>query len=289
MHAARQLEAELAGTMLAGREVRSVPIPGTDELGLEVSIDPEELPAAWEAARGLVLATGRWPVAVADPGDYTYDRFYYRSKDETPAVVLERAAGLSVDDAIWTTWSTFETVMDPGHWDRTVIGALADTRARVGDAPSEAEVRRVVPVAEEVALERLLLEWEEARQPTLEREKPYLHDPAHAYEYCCAIAFLPTAQGANTPAYTSFFNAEGYGHERLVVALRHWQRRFGAEVVASTGTMIVLTVGRPPVSIDDAWQLAREISQLSDHPDSWLRERARSLLDSPDWVLISRP
>ena len=77
--------------MLAGRQVNRSAIPGTDEVGLEVSVEPHELPAAWDAARGVVNITRRWPVAVADLGEGTYSRFYFRSDDETPAVVLARA------------------------------------------------------------------------------------------------------------------------------------------------------------------------------------------------------
>ena len=140
-----------------------------------------------------------------------------------------------------------------------------------------------------VALERFLYDWEEAQRATVGSDDCEVQAPSLAYEWCDAIAFLPATDGCAAPAYMSFFNAQSFGHERLVVALRHWQQQFGIEVMASIGTQIVLRVTRPPRSIDVAWQTALEIDQLCDHWDTSLRDRARSLLVSRDWVLISRP
>ena len=275
--------------MLAGREVRAVEIAGSDAVGLEVSIDPGELPAAWREARALVADTGRWPLAVDYAGEGVYSRFYYRSEEENPNVVLELADAMTLEQALWGIDDSALKEYVTSDWARIVGLELDETRGRVGDAPTEQDVDHAVPLPDEPALERYLLEWEESRCPTSQPEKPELHEPSYAYEACRTLAFLPTAHGADAPAYTSFVNAGHYGHERLVVALRHWQTVYAAEVVANSGTIIVLQIGRPPRLIDEAWQVVIELERLTDHWDSSRRERTRATLDNPVWTLISRP
>jgi hypothetical protein len=98
------------------------------------------------------------------------------------------------------------------------------------------------------------------------------------------------------PAYLSFYGAErlhGLGHEALICVLRHWHEHFGAEAVATTGTVLYLHVERPPTRIADAYRLARQHHRIG--PDTFrrgevsFRRHARVLLGRHDWLLQEDP
>jgi hypothetical protein len=78
-----------------------------------------------------------------------------------------------------------------------------------------------------------------------------------------------------------------------VALFRHWHDLYGAEPVASWGTMQQLVVTRPPGSLDDAWEVARAMRLL--WPDTTLlpgvtvREHARDLVGLDRWFLHLRP
>lgn len=285
---ARLCEA-LSGTSLAGRAVRVSEVPGSTSVGLEVAGRPGELPEAWEEARALVDATDRWPLAVGVRGEDVYSRFYHHCEAETPDVVLARASGMTFDEAMQRLPQ--EDISDylRSDWTRIVDYSLEETERRIGSAPAREEVDAAIPAPDRLALERYLFEWEETRRPTTRPEEPGFHDPSYVYDVPYTMAFLPTARGASVPAYTDFWTCQRFGHERLVVALEHWQQTYDAEPVANIGTMMCLRVGRPPQTMEDAWQVTVELDRFSDGPDVSLRELARATLASPVWILLGRP
>jgi hypothetical protein len=141
------------------------------------------------------------------------------------------------------------------------------------------EFRRLVPDAEDRASQNAgstYLEWFE---PT---------------DMDVAVILLPTPHGWHAPAYLSFFGAEGPGGaEKLVAILRLWHDRHGAELLAHYGTMLEFVVDRPPQTIDEAWQLAREqvlIAPCTTAPRGVpLRQHARALIGRSTWFLHERP
>jgi hypothetical protein len=78
---------------------------------------------------------------------------------------------------------------------------------RLGSAPVLDEVIALDLTPDEVALERRLLDWEEARQPTPGPRRGHLDwfDPRQP----CALLLLPTPMSDEVPAYLSFYGAEG--------------------------------------------------------------------------------
>ena len=73
------------------------------------------------------------------------------------------------------------------------------------------------------------------------------------------IALLPIDAGWKAPAYLPFGHYNDNPPPQVHVALlRDWHERYGAEVVSLTGSVIELTVPRPPTTDKEALALARE-------------------------------
>lgn len=96
------------------------------------------------------------------------------------------------------------------------------------------------------------------------------------------------------PARISPYGAEGSGrHEALIRLSREWQHRFGAELVASWGTMLQYVAAKPPTTLDEAFDLAAQ--QIAVAPCTTLlrgegvRQLARHLWHGEQWFLHERP
>jgi len=284
--------------LLAGRPVREVPT-GWD-IAYAVDISPDEVRVAWQQARALVKRLGRWPIVTtswgpAAVGEADFSRFYFGEGDNAPQAVCSRARELSREDALrWPSPLDAESYF-AREWRAVVQSDLDATLRRVGATPALDQVLALDLSPDHVALERWLLEWEEARRPTTEPE-----DAGHLGWFepddmsACALLLLPTPASEEVPAYLSFFGAEGPGgHERLIAILRSWRGRFGAEMVASWGTMLQLDVTRPPQQLGEAFELA--VEQYAVAPSTLdlagvsIRDHARTLMHRTQWFLHARP
>ena len=284
--------------LLAGRPVREVST-GSD-IAYAVDIAPDELRPVWKQARALVDRLGRWPVATTSwgstaVGEDDFSRFPYGDGDNAPRAICSRARDLSREDALERPMLFDGETYYAREWRDVVQFQLDGTRRRVGAAPGLDEVLALDLSPDHVALERWLLEWEEARRPTTEPE-----DAGHLEWFdpeklsACALVLLPTPASEEVPAYLSFCGAWGPGgHERLIAILRSWRERFGAEMVASWGTMLQLEVTRPPQQLAEAFELA--VEQFAVAPDTSnlagvsIRNHARTLTQRTEWFLQARP
>lgn len=279
----------LSGTVLGGLEVREVEVLDGPDVGFEVTIPGDDLVPAWRAARGLVGELGRWPVAVDAYGEDVYSRFFYYGDDVSPKAILERAESMTPAQALAERNDGSVDAYVASDWDRIVGYSVEDTARRIGAAPSVQEAKRHVPTPSYAALESFLLDWEEDRRPTLEPERtegPGWYDIGER----CVLALLPTSHTEEVPAYTSYYGCSGPagGHETLVSVMGSWRERFGAELIASWGTMLQFVVSRPPHTIGEAFTLAVEQAAFGIGDDS-LREHTRALLHRPTWFLITNP
>lgn len=295
----RTLQAALADTMLGGRGVRRLAIPN-GEVALAVDIEGSETLEAWRAGRQVVDQTGRWPVAVA-----AWD--YGRAVDESvfagwylppgtpppdPRELAARARSLSHDDAL---------AFFPGNdaywdedWEPQVRWQLDQTRYHFGEAPPLEEVFALDLRPRMGELEAWLMEWEEARRPTTQPvDGGHLgwFDPSPDH---CALIFLPTNVSDDAVTYVPFYGAETPDTAAALAAvLRSWRERYGAELVASWGTMLQFVVARPPNTLSDAFALALEQEHVA-LPTLGLagvtvRNHARALLERSTWFLHDRP
>jgi hypothetical protein len=256
----------LDAALLAGRPVREVST-GSD-VAYVVDIAPDELRVAWKQARALAERLARWPVATtswgsAAVGEDDFSRFPYGDGDNAPQAICARARELSREDALQRPMLFDAETYYAREWEDVVRFQLDGTRRRVGAAPGLDEVLALDLSPHHVALERWLLEWEEARQPTNAAE-----DAGHLEWFepddmsACALLLLPTSASEEVPAYLSFFGAGG-------------------------------PVTRPPQQLAEAFELA--VEQFAVAPGTLhlagvsIRGHARTLLHRTEWFLHDRP
>jgi hypothetical protein len=288
--------AALDGSALSGRAVTILPVPSTDDVAFAVACEVSEVLSAWRSARDLVSRTGRWPVvAVAWNGlDELFIRFPFDNgsgADTSVAGIVSRAdrldpvdvlADLAAQDDRWDAYEYLEPFEIP------------NTEQAVGSSPSAAEVRAALgPAPSRAELDSWLLEWEQSRGGTVASRTAHLEwfEPDGLALW---LVLLPTTRSWEVPAYISFYGAEGEGGaERLVAVIRSWHGRYGAELVAHFGTMLEFSVGRPPLSLQEAWQLAREQELIAPCTTALqgvpLRQHARALVGRGTWFLHERP
>lgn len=153
------------GTGLGGREIISVPVGDTGEVGLELDIDGIDPLSAWQLARPVCDELGLWPFVPDYEGQNVYSRHFYEEvrdgRDQRPAAIVARAEALP--------WPLHDPELDATVWFArdwlSVIRLCREsTVRRLGDAPSEDELLASCPHADYFALERMVLEWEEARR-----------------------------------------------------------------------------------------------------------------------------
>ncbi|GAA0811136.1 DUF4253 domain-containing protein [Spirilliplanes yamanashiensis] len=96
------------------------------------------------------------------------------------------------------------------------------------------------------------------------------------------------------PAWVSYYGAstpdrDGYG--AWAAAMRQWQRRWGAELVAAWGTMLQFVVSRQPPPGERAWELAGQHMALGQSLMMGLTQwqLAFALATGDAWFLHSRP
>lgn len=253
-----------------------------------MDVDGDEVRTVWESVRPLVKETGRRPVAVegtadgADVAEIGLNRWGFGRR--SAADVIEAAGAMSGRDAVRGLERAGTAEYFEREWDRIVARHRSLTAARVGPAPTAAQLAGARP--DQFELERRLMEWEEQRLPTVAGQ------PAPELEYVltgpCAMLFLPTTQPEHVAAYLHYFGADQRG-SLLLALLRDWHERYGAEVYACYGTMMQLAVSRPPSTLSDALQLAAEQQSISSSLELSLRAHARLLLGRPDWYLHDRP
>ena len=145
------------------------------------------------------------------------------------------------------------------------------------------------------SLEAWLMAWEEAKRPTT------IPDPGHHLAWFesfnddrVALLALPTPTGDDVPLYLNFYEAQSTDRRAALAAVfRGWRQRFGAEVVASWGTMLQFVVRYPPQRLEDAFALAVEQDRVAPStlplPGVPIRDHARALLGRRSWFLHSRP
>jgi hypothetical protein len=291
---ADQVTGRLARTSLAGAAMTEVPL-------LEASTWVVDLPTgdllpSWTQAREALADLGLYPVAITtwgEQGDWSaaqpFARFYY-GDESTPNDVIAGARTLAVNDALgrFTTDSSWAVE----NWEDVVEGQLSLTRQYYDTAPDPSSVADMT-AGDEVALERRLLEWEEALRPTVSPD-PNASFGWFAPDEPVGLALLPIAEPCHAAAYLSFYGADGPGgHEALTRLMCSWQARSGAQLVANWGTMLQFVASNPPATLDDAFQLAVEHSRVAPCttllPGEGIRHLARHLYRGERWFLHERP
>ena len=316
-----ELRALLRGTLLEGQSVAVVPYPDPSESRFALAVtlnglgrDSTTRQAAWQLLRERLPDTGRWPVVTdwisASHSDAAFsaavldaelfDRFYFEEEDadgrvgDHPADIEALAAQVDPDQC---------DVSDPHEellGTRSVEVEIEATRQRFGVAPHIDDAAAFLAregLGNWRELERWLLTWELQHAPeplTLQANGLWYLQPYIAEHVNPAILLMPTTQGENTLAWMHFLGRCLPFNSTCVIAhMRQWRERYGAELRVHNNTHLELAVARPPTNIDEAFDVAwchymMAGEGLSDTCMS-VREHARALLYSHDWVLMQGP
>lgn len=301
----------LVGTPLAGRKLVELPILDTPEQAYAIETSLADMVELWKIARALVPQTGRWPVITTSWGSGNlsaseaileedfFSRFYFEEapnvNDVSPRALLGAADHIDADAFIGRMKQQREQQRaEHDDFDERIDYALEDTERRSGSAPSRKEVTdaridgRAINTAYQ--LDRWLLDWEQAHggsgDPEMARHAWFEQEPV-------ILLFLPTPHCWDALAYLNWFGTSDFGSEHYIALGRAWEKKFGAELFAHFGTMLECFVSRPPVKVQEAWELAQQHDLAASCTlalsGTALRHYAMGLLNYDRWFLHERP
>lgn len=268
------LSEAFAGTVLEGRKVRQLGrcrvLPDVSDLDVRT---------AWQAARDALPRPGRWPLAMTSWSDDPTELWL---GEPGPAQVEQFTADLEGRDP----WSDREVWVDD-------LPVEADELRRWwgGRFPAELIDRalRELPMPTTVPAWDRWLFTELQRDPALQALVP-VDDLVGTQRWfdpeSWVLVLLPTDRSELAPLYADFHGGTGPG---LGAVLRDWRDRWGAELVASWGTMLQLLVARPPQDLESAYELAGQIKTVAGSEQSMRYELALALTRSDAWFLHDRP
>ena len=268
------------GTALAGYAVQDGP-GGTFVVP---DIAPDGLLQAWRAARSAVPATGRSPVLIttdfADIEDEVsegVDRAHLDDLDVTarttdpwvpPRRVLEDDDPLATEEDL------------PDHY---LYGFPADLIEAV-----TADLSMPVPeqVLQRWIYDRLLAEpaLAEPVRPSIDR---LIGTIGWFVPESVQLVLLPTEQPWLAPYWLPYYGSSDATW--LSAVERYWHDRWGAEVVASWGTMLQFVVSRRPEPGDQAWELAGQLKRAGGSLQMTRWMLALALPHTETWFLHDRP
>lgn len=302
----RHVEDVLLGTALGGRPVERVAFAGHTRLApppevdhdvvLFVRCEPDEIEHAWQAARSVVDETSRWPVATAGwSGEPLEQELFSRIRQiaDLPPPLDDH----ELDAHLGAKLDRRDSFRFPGH-ERQLGHELETTVRTFGSAPSLAEAQRNLgPDPGKHALDRWLFQWEQTlingRKADVSVDDTYLNWFVPTHQPCC-IVLLPSATSWRAGALLDFYGVSNPDDSAVFLSLlRRWHDRWGAEIVASFGTMLELIVTSPPDQPQDLLDLAIEQHLLASCttmlPMVPVRHHARALAGRPTWFLHERP
>lgn len=281
-----ELAVILSGTMLGGRPVVVAQSPT-----LAVRCGPDELWPAWQAARSVVESTGRWPVLVASFGDPDDPPWAY-SLDEDPEEATVRAV---IDAATKTNpWTMFNNygVDDVLDADDLELWLTEDPLFAAEDLPRLLAAGTTQGQLERDRLDRWISsagvppERVDLGEGRSSRERVWFTPVGQP----CAVVFLAAATSWEAGARLSYFGALAPEEQAALAAAEHeWADRYGAELVASWGTMRQYVVTRRPTTVEQAWELAGQHLAVGSSIQTRQSELALALMQSDYWFLHDRP
>ncbi|MEU1680077.1 DUF4253 domain-containing protein [Micromonospora zamorensis] len=271
-----EIAAALRGTVLDGLPIEE----GLGETWVVTGIEQSQLLSAWRAARAAVSETGRWPVLTG-------------VNEEWHDATAEEIEALDQESRTVDPWTVFRWWGTNSPLDREEVHLWLphqlgeDFAQQVG---RDVTLPTTLLAVERLTWERLLTDpaavergWRAAANFVGTR---YWFTPPEGVQ----LVLLPTPRQWLAPAWLNYFGAlRPQGPEGLAAALRQWEQQWGAELVASWGTMLQFVVNRQPALGEQAWQLALQILALASNLESNPWELALALTRSDAWFLHDRP
>ncbi|MCE0539345.1 DUF4253 domain-containing protein [Kineosporia rhizophila] len=287
----RELMDAFRGTALEGLNVETVP---QSDVLLVTWLDPKNLLAGWQAARDLMAVTGRRPVAV---GEEFRDEFF-----EVEAAELQEleTAVHSLDP--WPEKYALEAELDRKYWsmdevDLETVSQLLNFRGSGPAWDSDAVARELLPgipapTTDYTLNEHLLKHICDAPErlaqlgPVDESETSsgaldwYKATEVH-------LALLPTTSPWLSAAWLYYFGEDDTAN--LAACMRQWNEAWGAEIVASWGTMLQFVTTRRPAFGPEAFELARQHLAMAGNLHVPPLQLAWELAHTNAWFLHERP
>ena len=280
-----EIAAVFRGTALEGLPIEE----GLGDTWVVTDVEPSRLLPAWRAARAAVASTGRWPVLTM-----ASERWLDPESEQIAA--LEHAAR-TVDP--WTVyrWWGHDSVIEPEELHLWLPDAL-------GEDATEQALRSLGGPTSLVAVERWTWERLLADPAALERSWPKAAPYVGTQQWFAnvneaQVVLLPTSTQWLAPAWLNYFGAtekesrtaprDHPGRKALAAAIRQWEQQWGAELVASWGTMLQFVVARQPAVGEQAWQLALQLLAVGGSLEAQSWELALAVTRSDAWFLHDRP
>ncbi|GLY32352.1 hypothetical protein Kisp02_57170 [Kineosporia sp. NBRC 101731] len=263
--------------------------PDSDDVLLVEWPDPSDVLTGWRAARGVMSLTGRRAVAV----DGEEDVNWFGEVDSAELAELETASR-ELDP--WRERNRWRGAEPEEPVDLDQVKSFLDFWPMGPEWDVEAAAREVLPglpsVATSEALQRHLLDRITGDAPLATRfrsasspQKPEAlgwYVPQRAQ-----FALLPTTSAWLSMAWLDYFGEENKAV--LAAALRQWHEKWGAEIVASWGTMMQFVATRRPEFGPDALNLAYQQLSLAGNIDISEIDLAWILSHVNTWFLHERP
>jgi Domain of unknown function (DUF4253) len=273
-----------------GTELDGLPIEeGLGDTWVVTGIEGSRLLPAWRAARAVMEVTGRWPVLTA------VDEQWLDAEDEQ-IEALEHAARTVDPWTVYHWWGDDSQITpeDVHLWLPDFLGPDAAEQARRDQSAPQS-----LAAVERRTWERLLADpaaldqaWRGAARYVGTGQWSTPCDGAQ-------VVLLPTSTQWLAPAWLDYHGAsekaahielgDDPGRKGLVAAIRQWDEQWGAELVASWGTMLQFVTDRRPALGEQAWQLALQHLAVGGSLQTRPWELALALTRSDAWFLHHRP
>jgi hypothetical protein len=213
----------------------------------------------WEKLRDLVPQTGHWPVVLERVGD---EELPTQRIAVNPATLAEKIIEYPDTQSILREAekvNVLEWIANKQQQHVQCIKEDLEASLQAGDEQEADHFRALLAQPPELrGVERA--DWPAHAEPSSRWGigAGVTHDQ-DMNSYNVTIALLPTPHSWHAPAILKFggWNACPWPHEH-VAFLRHWEERFGAQVVCLTRDTIECLVSRSPQTRSDALLLARD-------------------------------
>jgi hypothetical protein len=305
----------LKGSPLADRQMVELPIPQSPATALAIETNLQTYLEDWRWLRRCLRQTERWPLVAQTASriqldvswsqnlqqadlfsrwDYQCESDGKKGRDVAPAALIARAKGFDPLPSL-RRFADRSNSEDPVEFVETQI---YHTTHRFGRAPEATEVEALIAqgvIKTITELERWFFAWEQ-REFGLAAATAEVEDDYQAWlespDNDMALILPPTPNGWDTLAYIHWY-AAGEDTETAISLLRSWHTRYGAELVAHSGTDLQFFVARQPTTLDEAFQLAWEQQAIAECttilPGVCLRDHARALMRSDRRLLFEAP
>ena len=264
------IAAALRGTVLHGHRVEDG-LGGTFLVG---DVDPDRVLEAWQAAHAALPVTGRWPVFTL-PGELHHE--------PEPGELAE------LDRLSRTTdpWSVYRRSADDEPYDEDDVEQYVT--AFLGAERAGAAVAALGPPTTAVAVQRWTYDTLSADPPSTGYEH-LVGTTSWPRWPSVQLVLLPTTSPWLAPAWVSYFGA-GFpgGHPAWAAAMRQWDERWGAGLVAAWGTVLQFVTRRRPAPGAQAWELAGQLMAVGGSLQCERWQMALAVTRSNAWLLHDRP